>query len=216
MTTQDIENEVENGNQPMIETRSAAVVGDVDTSQRIITIVAVPYEQPTLVPFQRGVWNEVFSRSAFRGMENSTRRIPVTACMKIPAQDHSGGELVGRATQFYPERSEGLVADLKISRTPQGDNTLELARDGALYPSVGFMVKNRLDEQLDRGSMTRRIGRAFLDHIAFVGQPAYPGAKVLAMRSNGGSQDGVLAITPLMDEFLNDELFQRMLNLRNT
>lgn len=198
---------------PIVETRSVATVSDVNVSERIITVVAVPYEQTTQVPYRGEVWNEMFMRSSFRGMENSTRRVPVTACLQIPAENHTGGQLVGRAVQFFPEREEGLVADLKISRTPDGDSTLELAADHALAPSVGFMVKSRLDEQLDRGTRTRRISRAFLDHIAFVGEPAYSGARVLAMRSDGSVEEQPSA-TPYLDEFLSDPEFVELLNRR--
>lgn len=198
-----------------IETRSAAVVGGVDFNERIITVIAMPYEQETLVPFQRDMWTEVFSRSAFHGLDAGKRRIPVTSCLDIPADNHSGGKLVGHATKFFPERSEGLVADLKIANTTQGTETLELAHSGALSVSAGFMVKSRLDEQLNRPARVRRINRAFLDHIAFVGQPAYPGAKILAMRSDGGSDDQVSG-TPFLDEFLNDPIFGALLQRRDS
>jgi HK97 family phage prohead protease len=193
--------------QGAVETRAAAEVGGVDFAQRLITVIAVPYEQPALVQFQREVWNEVFSRTAFNGIETTTRRVPATACLSVPNVNHDDGKLVGRASAFYPERSEGLVTDLKISRTTLGDETLELANDGALDVSVGFAVRNRLDQQLDRTSRTRRINRAFLDHIAFVAQPAYAGAKVLAVRTEGG-ESGIQSDTPLLDKYLDDPLLQ--------
>lgn len=195
---------------PTIENRSVAVVGEVSVPERIITVVAVPYEEPTLVPFQREVWSEVFSRSAFAGIQNrniDAERVPATACLDVPATNHGGGKLVGRAIAFYPERPEGLVTELKISRTKEGDDTLELARDKALSVSVGFMIKSRLDEELNRQTKTRRINRAFLDHIAFVAQPAYGGAKVLAVRSEG-SDSGPVSSTPTMDDFLDDPILQ--------
>lgn len=200
---------------PTIETRSAAVVGDIDMSERVITVIAMPYEQETLVPFQRDVWTEVFSRSAFQGLDANKRRIPVTSCFDIPADNHRGGVLTGHAIKFSPDRPEGLVAELKIGKTNAGNDTLELAASGALSVSAAFMVKSRLDETLDRPSRVRRINRAFLDHIAFVGQPAYPGAKVLAMRSDG-SPDQIESQTPFLDEFLNDPVFGKLINPQNS
>jgi phage head maturation protease len=200
---------------PSIETRSAAQVGDINTSERIITVIAVPYEQATRVPFQREVWNEIFTRSAFDGFDPARRRIPATACLEVPAPNHGGGKIVGRVVKVYPERTEGLIADLKISETDDGDKTLALARDDALSLSVGFMVKNRLDETLDRPSRTRRINRAFLDHIAFVGQPAYEGTKVLAMRDGSLDEDETVSATPNLDKFLSDPAFDwSNLNIR--
>jgi HK97 family phage prohead protease len=193
---------------PAVETRSVANVDNVSLDERIITVIAVPYEQPTPVPFQNDIWNEVFTRSAFNGLDATKRRIPATACLQIPAPEHRGGQLVGRAHAFFPEREEGLVTDLKISRTPVGDETLELARDGNLSVSVGFYVKGRLDETLDRGRRERRINRAFLDHIAFVAQPAYSGAKVLGTRSDGSDGAPGRTDTPNLDSFLEDAIFQ--------
>ena len=195
-----------------VETRSVGVqVDGVDFGQRIITVLAVPYEQPTQVPFLRDVYSEVFSRSAFKGIEGLSRKIPATAALDVPAENHKGGRLVGKVLSSDPYRNEGLVSEIKVSRTPLGDETLELASDGAVDVSVGFMVKNKLDQDVDRYHKTRRINRAFLDHLAFVGQPAYPGAKVLAMRSDGSVQEEPAqsySPTPRMDEFLSDPILR--------
>jgi len=210
-----------NATVPSVETRSDGVrIDGVDFGQRIITVLAVPYESPTPVPFAGAVWNEVFSRSAFNGIEGQTRKIPATAALEIPAPDHKGARLVGRVVSSDPYSEDGLVSEIKISRTREGDDTLELAADGALWPSIGFMVKNpRFDQELDRQSKTRRVTRAFLDHLAFVGQPAYEGAKILAMRSAAEAamlepevevQPEQVSRTPLMDQYLNDPIMKWM------
>jgi phage head maturation protease len=97
---------------------------------------------------------------------------------------------------------------MKISRTARGDETLELARDGILSASAGFMVKGRLDQTLDRRSMTRRIHRAFLDHVSLVGTPAYEGAKIMAFRNSADSPEALLPplVTPRVDDWLNDPI----------
>lgn len=197
---------------PTVETRSEGVrIDGVDFGQRIITVLAVPYEQPTLVPFRQEMWNEVFSRSAFKGIENQTRKIPASSVLEVPSVNHGGGRLVGRVVSSDPYGEAGLVSEVKISRTDAGDDTLELAADESLWPSIGFMVKNpRFDQDLDRYKRIRRVNRAFLDHLAFVGQPAYEGAKILAMRDapNLESELPELASTPRMDAFLNDPILQ--------
>lgn len=196
-----------------VETRSGGVeLDNVDFGQRIITVLAVPYEQPAQVPFRQEMWTEVFSRSAFNGIEGQTRKIPATAALEIPAPDHRGGRMVGKVISSNPYGDEGLVSEVKISRTDYGDETLELARDDALSVSVGFVVKNpRFDQELDRYKKLRRVNRAFLDHLAFVAQPAYDGAKVLAMRGEGALSEGdlpPLVATPRMDELLNDPILR--------
>lgn len=193
---------------PTMETRSAAQIGGVNFADRVITVIAVPYEQVTPVVFQREVWNEVFSRSAFNGLDAASRRVPATACLEVPDKGHSAGKVVGRAQAFFPDNEEGLLTELKISRTPAGDETLELANDNNLDVSVGFMVKNRLDESLNSVTKTRRVNRAFIDHIAFVAdRPAYSGARVLAVRTDG-NDDPTDSTTSGIDDFQNDPVFQ--------
>jgi hypothetical protein len=59
--------------------------------------------------------------------------------------------------------------------------------------------------------MTRRIMRAFVDHIGFVEDPAYVGAEVLAVRAG---QSGLLVAeqplpeTPNLDEWRSDPTLQ--------
>lgn len=194
-----------------VETRSTGVqIDNVDFAQRIITVLAVPYEHPTKVPFRQEMWTEVFSRSAFNGIESQTRKIPATTSLSIPAPEHVGARLVGRVLSSDPYRDAGLISEVKISRTAVGDETLELASDEALFPSIGFMIKNpKFDQELDQYTRTRRVNRAFLDHLAFVGQPAYEGAKVLAMRSESSVEEQPpVSKTPRLDAFLNDPVLR--------
>jgi hypothetical protein len=65
--------------------------------------------------------------------------------------------------------------------------------------------------RLDKRTKTRKILRAFLDHLAFVEDPAFVGAEVLAVRAG---QHGLTVVaqaplpeTPSLDDFLNDALF---------
>lgn len=205
-------NEERNPQPPMVETRSA-IVGNVDWGQRIITVIAVPYEQPAQVPFRSEVWNEVFSRSAFSGIESrvgnaASRRIPVVAALKVPDREHDG-RIVGKVVGADPNHPEGLVTEVYVSRTPLGDDTLTLANDDALSASVGYMVKDPYrDQALDRRSKVRRINRAFLDHLAFVGVPAFSGARVLSVRGEGNGEAALPPARPLVDQFADDPIFR--------
>lgn len=195
----------------ILETRSANVA-DVNVPERIVTIIAAPYGEAAQVLYRREVWNEVFARSAFQGIETRQKPIPAVAALEMPDSGHRG-RIVGRVVRADPSRPEGLVTDIKISRTELGNEALELALDNALSASVGFMIKDRLDETLNRATRTRTINRAFLDHIALVGSPAYSGAKILAVRSDGSATEAdlpPLPSTPLLDQYRNDPLFKRI------
>jgi phage head maturation protease len=191
-----------------IEIRATALaVGDVNMRQRIVTLIAVPYDQPAEIGFRGEVWKESFSRSAFDGIEKRPNRVRVN-------REHVRGDTVGKAIAFYPDRDEGLVADLKIAKTLRGDDTLALAEDDCLSASVGFGVLPA-NQLLDRYTRTRRINKAWLDHIALVEDPAYVGADVLAVRDalTARTDTRERLDTPVLDDFLADPLIRQALGL---
>ena len=71
---------------------------------------------------------------------------------------------------------------MRIANTRDGDDVLELAADDLLGASVGFAPYPG-GEEYSPDRTRRRITKAFLAHIAMVGEPAYQGAKVLAVRA---------------------------------
>lgn len=186
-----------------VEHRSSTVA-DVNTRQRIIEIIAVPYEQETDVVWRGDLWHESFDRKAFDGIEGHAGRVQVN-------REHLKGDTVGKVIAADPTHKDGLFARVKIYSTPRGDETLTLAEEGGAFPSIGFRVNSFADQRIDKRSMTRRILRAFWDHQAFVEDPAYEGAGVLAVRA--GQTGLVTAETPLpktpeLDQWLNDPTFK--------
>jgi HK97 family phage prohead protease len=69
----------------------------------------------------------------------------------------------------------------KISKTALGDEVLELVRDGAVSGlSIGFVPIT--DRWAPDRSRVERL-RAALDHVAVVRTPAYPDARIAALRA---------------------------------
>lgn len=185
-----------------VEHRSSTLQ-DIDTRQRLIDIIAVPYDQETDVVWRGDVWHESFDRKAFDGIESHVGRVQVN-------REHVKGDTVGKVVAADPSHKDGLFARVKIYKTPRGNETLTLAEEGGTFPSIGWRL-NRLSDQLtDRRTMSRRVLRAFWDHQAFVEDPAYEGAGVLAVRAG---QSGLVVAekplqpTPALDEALADPLF---------
>jgi phage head maturation protease len=179
-----------------IEFRSSNVAG-VNFPERTIEIIAVPYDEEAPVEYRGEMWAERFLRGAFDGIE--TRSHPVRA-----NREHDRGKTVGRVTQFWPSRQEGLVAAVRIAKTPLGDETLALADEDCLGASVGYAARGR-DQEFNRRERTRVIKRAFVDHLAFTSNQAYLSASVLNVRSAGESSlvaDLPKLITPNLDELL--------------
>lgn len=177
-----------------IEYRNAAVTG-VNFAQRLVEMIAAPYEQEALVEYRGEMWRESFLRGAWNGIEARPNRIKAN-------RDHDKTRLVGKAVNFWPDRDEGLVAKVRIANTPLGDETLALADEEMLGVSVGFGVRGS-DQVLERPF--RRIKRAFLDHLAFVADPAYEGARVLSVRSEDppAAADLPKLVTPNLDDVLS-------------
>jgi hypothetical protein len=186
-----------------IEAR-AATVEDVDVEERIVTVLAAPYDQEAVVEYRGELWRETFERGAFDGIEN---RPPIPGVQVY--RDHVAGEnakgsgmsgLVGRVVSFDPKASAGLIAEAKIAETALGNDTLALAKEKVLGVSIGFGVRGS-DQLLDRATQSRRIRRAFVDHLAFPDRGAYEGAQVLDVRSaHVTSAELPPLVTPKLDE----------------
>jgi HK97 family phage prohead protease len=175
-----------------LEYRSAETAA-VSFPQRMIEVVVMPYEREATVGYQDRLITEICSRGAWDGIETRPTRIKAN-------RDHDTRRSVGRAKAFYPSRVDGLVARLEISRTELGDETLVLAEDGVLDVSAGFRPMDdggEVWENRDR----RRLVKCWLGHIAFVPDPAYEDAKVLAVRQTDEVAVEV-AGTPVLDRIL--------------
>ena len=179
-----------------VEWRSAAVA-DVRYADRIVEVVAVPYNEDTVVEYRGRLVTESVLPGAFDGVETRPNRVTVN-------RDHDYSRTIGVTRSLQPSRTEGLIAEMRISPTVAGDEALELANDGALGASVGMAVRPD-DQRWSDGNRRRQIVRAFLDHIALVANPAYAGAGVLAVRATTTAPAAELwqpPDTPNLDEVL--------------
>lgn len=187
-----------------IELRSAQTVG-VRWKDRVIEVIAVPYEIEALVPHRGKMIRELFARGSFESIAGRPNRVKVHRDHPVPDPSYVSRP-VGRAVALHPSRTEGLVAELGISNTVLGDETLALAEDGVLDASVGFAVMPGGDEWLEQRAV-RRVTKAYLDHIAMVPDPAYAEARVLAVRTaRGGGEDAPRLPTPNLDRWRLDQL----------
>lgn len=174
--------------------RNAEVV-NVSFPERSIELIVMPYEAPTYVGWEGRTVQETIARGAFDGIERRANRIRVN-------RDHALERTVGRAFALHPGREEGLVARVRIANTELGAETLELAADGCLDASAGFLPMPGGMQWQNRSSY--RVTKAWLGHIALTPEPAYEGARVLAVRSS----DRPASRTPNLDtvrEWLLDD-----------
>ena len=168
--------------------RSAQQIG-VNFPKRIIELIVAPYEEQTVVTDRGGrPVVEMFMRGAFDGIQRRPNRIKVN-------RDHQLERTVGKAVALHPSRDEGLVAEVKIARTVLGEETLSLAEEEILDASAGFRPMPD-GEEWNRDRTEVKIRRAWLGHIGLVPEPAYEGAKVLAVRQKANGEP----TTPNLDQ----------------
>lgn len=171
MTMSDAQPRAEQEQAPL-EYRSASV-GEVRFKDRIISVICAPYEQPAVVPFAGGIWEEIYQRGAFESAQEAPHRIRAN-------REHDRARTLGKVERFV-DVPDGLVSEVRIAKTPLGDETLTLADEDCLGASLCFGVPQG-GQKLDRINKVRRIVKGFMRHVAFVEDPAYKGAQILSVR----------------------------------
>ena len=172
-----------------IEYRRAGAL-EVRHPERMIDLIAVPYDEETRVP-HRGRWIvETVAPGSFSGVSGDVR----------VNRAHDPERPLGKVVRLHPNDPRGLRAEIRVSKTVSGDEVLELAADDLLGASVGFRPLAG-GEEYTHDRSRRRITKAFLAHIALTGDPAYEGAKVLDVRKSS-DELGHRTATPLLDSIL--------------
>jgi HK97 family phage prohead protease len=128
---------------------------------RTVYGIAVPYNAPTRIDDSLV---EQFSRGAFNHQLKAPGRVKF-------AREHVllGGNLIGAATLLRDDAA-GLYGEFRVSKTPAGDETLELIRDGAL-DQLSVMFRERQNRRLSGGVVDRV--KADCAEVAVVMQGAY-------------------------------------------
>jgi len=192
-----------------LEIRTASEVIGVSFPQRRIELIVMPYETETQIVEPGRRYTEIVARGAFDGIQRRTRKINVYSDHQV-----SVASTLGKTVALYPNREEGLVADLVISKARE--DVLIMADEGLLDASAGFAVMAAADGKPRgeewRDARHRRLTRLWLGHIALTPEPAYPGTHVLAVRDVPGAADSpaedqpARVATPNLDRFEMDRL----------
>jgi hypothetical protein len=195
-----------------LEYRVATLAG-VSFPKRLIELIVMPYETETVVAHRGKLITEICSRGAYDGIEARNDRVRVN-------RDHDVRRTVGRAVRFHPSRQEGLVAEIRISETELGNETLVLADDGVLDASAGFMLLRQdggrgptyPDAETWEAKDRRRLNKIHLGHIGLTPEPAYETANVLAVRGRP-ELAAAAAVTPNRDRLELDRFREQAAEL---
>jgi len=155
-----------------LEYRTAATL-DVRFPERVLDLIAVPYDEDCQVLHRGRYITESFAPGTFAGVDRGPVHVN---------RAHDRERPVGRAISMHPNDPRGLRMELRIAKTASGDEVLELAADDLLGASIGFAPIDGGETYSD-GGRRRRITKAYVDHVAMTGDRAYDGAKVLAVRN---------------------------------
>lgn len=160
---------------------------------RTVYGIAVPWGTPQKIN-QR--LTEQFASGAFDHQLRAANRVKFS-------REHVtlGGTLIGALTDMRNDAA-GLYVEARVSKTPIGDETLELVRDGALDQlSIGFVQPRtrRVD-----GTVTE-VTRANLTEVAVVLSGAYADSAAVAGVRSHGDPDGY-------PEYVRLEQVQRLLS----
>lgn len=168
---------------PDLEIRSTAKGGD----GRTVDGIAVPYGKPQRINSEL---TEQFAHGSAAHQVAAWHRVKF-------AREHlaMGGALIGRGIEAR-EDTAGLWTSFRASKTPAGDETLELIRDGALDElSVGFRTRPRGQRTIAGGVVERT--RVDYTEVAVVLQGAYGrGATVKGLRSEFAEEIAEAAADP--------------------
>jgi HK97 family phage prohead protease len=159
------------------ETRDLALTDDGRTVEGLL----VPFGQTA------EIWNQVENR-ILESFDPGSFRRAVKAPNRVTFRiDHVNGELVGFG-RMMEERDDGLWGRFRLLET-RAAYARELIEEAYSGLSIGFIPLPGGSRK--RNGVVHRVA-CHLDHVAAVmaGTSAYPEARVLAMRSQGGLGEG--------------------------
>lgn len=172
---------------------------EIRSDGRTLYGIAVPYDQVATVNDGRGNYQEMFRRGSFaKTLQEGGARV------KLMANHDARRFPIGKATNLR-EDAHGLVGEFRVSETRDGDEALQLVRDGVLDAfSVGFRPVKHVRN--NAGVVERH--EVDLREVSVVAFPAYAGAGIAGVRmvakhpdthdeeaADGTSFDGAVDLT---------------------
>lgn len=147
---------------------------------RNLEMLCAPYDVPATVsdppPWGDGTpYEEEFARGCFDGAVKAPNRVYLEF-----EHFHPGlSGILGHA-EVLESRDDALYGRFRVGEHPDGDKALGLVKAGVLSAASVFFQPIKTMRM--GGSRVRRL-RARLDRVAIARSGAYPGAKVLAVRT---------------------------------
>jgi len=109
-------------------------------------------------------------------------------------REHNGDQVVGRLAQAWEATDDGLPAAARIFRTRDGDDVLELAREGVL---AGFSIATEITKFTEAPGGARHVagGDYTVLHLGVVRRPAFESAAGLTVAAASAAPGGTVTTT---------------------
>ena len=150
----------------------AVALPDTAVEGRRVFGLAAPFNQRTTITEHGRTFDEVIERGAFaRTIAERGHKVKIL-------NQHEARRPIGKAT-VLEERADGLYIEATISDTRDGNDALQLVRDGVLDSfSIGFRpIAHRNDDGV------KVLTEIALHEVSIVTFPAYPGAVIGGVRA---------------------------------
>ena len=183
-------------------------ITDMDTrpDRREIVAYAAVFDRTAEIRDQHGHYHEVIARSAFdQTLARTGDRLDRVKVLFNHGKDLSGRPSdrfslpIGVPTQITAD-AQGLMTVTRVSKTPLGDEVLELARDGAVtgYSFTGKAFKSDPPQRSDDPGTLPTIRRTEIGLVEYGPGvfPSYDGAQVLAVRTADDIAGAITSLDP--------------------
>lgn len=163
----------------MLQREYAAIrAAEVRDDGRTLVLACVPIDRPAWVSDGGKPYREVFRPRAFRHVMAAPNRV------ELRYRHGTTGAPFGFGVELR-EESDALVGTFRIAPSADGDQLLALVRDEQLTGvSVGYLAGESRETRDADGPLTERLNVRQLAEVSLTNAPAYPDARVLAVRED--------------------------------
>lgn len=163
------------------------VSADVDGDGRTVVIRALPLDKPTKVSDDGRRWyNEVWRPGAFAGLR------PQRTVLQRNHDDAHGANVVG-ICRSITENDGHVVTEFELlDEAPLAGLARRLLAEGTWEGASVSVIMHRNGSRTS-GDLVERTRVSDFRHLAIVDRPAYPEAKVLAIRHESVDRAKILA-----------------------
>lgn len=165
---------------PEVFTRSVPAT-EVALDGSTLEAMFVPWNEPTTIYGEGDPYQEGFKRGAFT---RQLERFPQTIKAVTLIPEHGSTEHYGRTRQLT-ETDAGLHGVVTVMASHRED-VAQLVEMGVEHLSIEFMAYHR--PRQDASGVKWRTSGCILEALAMTPNPAYGGAKVLALREADEAQ----------------------------